>query len=165
MRTWNRAIVTELISLYKSYPCLWKVKSDEYKNKIYKEEAYNKLIDFCKRKGIEEANRDYVVKKIQSLKRSFRKELNKVTESQGRGTGMYKSSLWYFDQLLFTKDQDPQTDTMLNYDEDVKDEVLSNDDEIHRLEEEDEETNKVSGILFRGIFLAGTFFADQGRWG
>ncbi|KAJ8722591.1 hypothetical protein PYW07_003771 [Mythimna separata] len=147
MRTWNKAIVTELISIYQSHPCLWKVKSAEYKNKILKEAAYDELIAFCKKKGFIEANRDFVVKKIQSLRSSFRKEMKKVTNSQRSGSGkLYKSSLWYFKHLLFTKDQE-FADSMSNIEEDVEpeDESLSNDDETNGSHEE-EEQNKIDEV-------------------
>ncbi|KAJ8725750.1 hypothetical protein PYW08_003933 [Mythimna loreyi] len=145
MRTWNKAIVSELISIYQSHPCLWKVKSEEYKNKGLKEIAYDELVTFCKKKGFNEANRDFVVKKIQSLRSSFRKELKKVTSSQRGGSEkIYKPSLWYFDDLLFTKDQEPHTSNMSNVEEEVEseDEALSNDDETNSFQEE-EEQNKI----------------------
>ncbi|KAJ8722592.1 hypothetical protein PYW07_003772 [Mythimna separata] len=153
MRTWNKAIIAELISQYQAHPCLWKVKSAEYKNKILKDSAYDELIDFCKRKGFEEANRDFVVKKIQSLRCSFRKELRKLTDSQRSGSKkLYKPTLWYFDNLLFTKDQELHTSNdqelltsnMSNTEEDVnlEDEGLSNDDDTNSSHEE-EEQNKI----------------------
>lgn len=68
IRTWSKELIVELITLYKNFPCLWKIKSEDYKNKNLKDEAYKKIIDFCKEKGFSDANRDFVVKKIQSLR-------------------------------------------------------------------------------------------------
>ncbi|XP_047992816.1 uncharacterized protein LOC125231411 [Leguminivora glycinivorella] len=119
IRTWNKDLVLELLALYKSFPCLWKIKSEQYKNKNLKKEAYDKIVIFCKEKGFPDANRDFVVKKLQSLRGSFRKELRKVEDSHRNGTEeVYQSSLWYYDYLLFTKDQELPTDSIYNADED-----------------------------------------------
>ncbi|KAK9711262.1 Alcohol dehydrogenase transcription factor Myb/SANT-like [Popillia japonica] len=64
-----------------------------------------------------EANRDFVVKKIQSLRGSFRKEAKKVEESKRSGASaddVYVPSLWYYDLLLFTKDQEMPTSSISN---------------------------------------------------
>lgn len=125
IRTWSKELIIELLELYKSFPCLWKIKSEHYKNKNLKEEAYIKIIDFCKEKGFPDANRDFVVKKLQSLRGSFRKELKKVQNSHRSGKGtdeVYKSSLWYYDHLLFTKDQELPTDSISNIEDDPVDE-------------------------------------------
>lgn len=115
IRMWSRELITDLINLYKSFPCLWKIKSESYKNKNLKEHAYQTLVKFCQSRGFSNANRDFVVKKIQSLRGSFRKELKKLEASLcGCGSGaqkVYEPSLWYFDLLLFTKDQEHPTDS------------------------------------------------------
>ncbi|CAK1584502.1 unnamed protein product [Parnassius mnemosyne] len=120
IRLWSKDLITEFLAIYKSHACLWKIKSDEYKNRNLKESSYEKLVKFCKDNGMPQANRDFVVKKIQSLKGSFRKELNKVLDSQRSGKGtddIYKPNLWYYDLLLFTKDQETPTDSFTNIDE------------------------------------------------
>lgn len=85
IRTWNKKTKEELITLYKSFPCLWKISSEEYKIKNLKKDAYRKLVNFCKDRGFPEADRYFVVKKLQSLRASFRKELRKVEDSQRSG--------------------------------------------------------------------------------
>ncbi|XP_077285061.1 uncharacterized protein LOC143910449 [Arctopsyche grandis] len=130
LRTWSKELIVELLLMYQSFPCLWKIKSEEYKNKNLKEEAYKKIVDFVKERGFLNANRDFVVKKLQSLRGSFRKELKKVVDSQrsGRGTDdVYKSTLWYFDNLLFTKDQELPANSISNIDEELEDESRTND--------------------------------------
>lgn len=130
MRTWSKDFIEDLIALYKSFPCLWKIKSEEYKYKNLKEEAYRVIVEFCKDKGFPDANRDFVVKKLQSLRGSFRKELKKVADSQRDGKGkdeVYKSTLWYYDNLLFTKDQELPNSSTSNIDGDPDDESLTND--------------------------------------
>ena len=68
----------KFIEPYRSYPCLWKVKSDEYKNRNLKNRAYDKLIVFCKSAVCSDANKDFVINKIQRIRGSFRKEINKI---------------------------------------------------------------------------------------
>ncbi|KAG8230157.1 hypothetical protein J437_LFUL010408 [Ladona fulva] len=108
LRCWNKERVIGFLKVYKENPCLWKVKSKEYTNKNLKNEAYEKLIAYCK-PVFPEADKGFVIKKIQSLRGSFRKELKKVQESQRSGAGadeVYVPSLWYYDFLVFTKDQE-----------------------------------------------------------
>lgn len=127
IRSWSKEIVVDLLAMYHSFPCLWKIKSDDYKNKNLREDAYKKLVDFCKERGFTEANRDFVVKKIQSLRGSFRKELKKVNDSLRSGTGVddvYTSSLWYFNNLLFTKDQETPTRSFSNDVDEPEDKIV-----------------------------------------
>lgn len=102
-RYWTKEFLTDFISLYKSHPALWKVKSKEYANKQLKEEAYMELINKC-RTVYPQADRNFVFKKIQSVRGVFRKELRKIDRSKREGGEIYIPTLWYFDQLLFTKD-------------------------------------------------------------
>ncbi|CAG4961431.1 unnamed protein product [Colias eurytheme] len=85
---------------------------------------------------------------MQSLRGSFRKELKKVIDSQrsGRGTeDLYKSSLWYFDYMLFTKDQEVPTNSISNIDEDLKNEIISDENLHHDVLSPQEEENTVGG--------------------
>lgn len=68
----------------------------------------------CKYRQVDDtATRDSVVKRIASLRASFRKEFKKLENSKRSGAGtedIYKPTLWYFDNLMFLKDQDiPRT--------------------------------------------------------
>ncbi|XP_074040986.1 uncharacterized protein [Leptinotarsa decemlineata] len=126
IRLWSKDLTSEFLDIYKANSSFWKVKSDEYKNKNLKDISYNKLIKFCHNNGMPHANRDFVVKKIQSLKGSFRKELKKVMNSHRSGSGtddIYKPNLWYYDLLLFTKDQETPTDGYHNEDEQTEDSI------------------------------------------
>jgi hypothetical protein len=59
---WSNDNLEKFIELYRrSYPCLWKVKSDEYKNINLKNRAYNKLIEFYKSAVCSNANKDFVI--------------------------------------------------------------------------------------------------------
>ena len=136
VRLWPKDLIADFINLYKSFSCLWKVKSEEYKNRNLRDAAYRKIVEFCKLRGFPDANRDFVVKKIQSLRGSFRKELKKC-QSLGE---IYTSSLWYYDLLLFTKDQEFLTGNVYNVDDFEK--------EVDRsaVKYEDEEREKVARL-------------------
>ncbi|XP_045130420.1 LOW QUALITY PROTEIN: uncharacterized protein LOC123515665 [Portunus trituberculatus] len=100
----------EFIQVYRDFPALWKVKSDEYKNRSLKSECYVKLIDKI-REIDPNATRATVTKKINSLCSNYRRELKKVMNSVKSGAGsddVYKPSLWYFDELAFLRDQELQ---------------------------------------------------------
>lgn len=115
-RYWSKEVITNFMEIYKSYPCLWKIKSRDYTNRNLKNAAYDKLVEFSKTIN-PEANRDYVVKKIQSFRGSFRKEMKKMEESKRSGAGseeIYTPTLWYFDLLLFTIDQELPTPSISN---------------------------------------------------
>lgn len=75
LRLWSREVISGFIELYKSHLCLWNVKCEGYKNKYTKSLAYKDLVQFCKKRGFPEANRDFVSRKLQSLRGSFRKEV------------------------------------------------------------------------------------------
>jgi hypothetical protein len=115
-RCWNKEFLTEFINEYRLHPCLWKIKSKDYSNKYLKNEAYEKLVAFCKA-IFPEADRAFVTKKIQSLRGSFRKELKKVMDSTRSGSSaddVYLPNLWYYDLLLFTKDQEMPSSSLTN---------------------------------------------------
>lgn len=42
--TMERRLISELIEVYKSYTCLWRIKDPDYKNKEMKNEAYESLL-------------------------------------------------------------------------------------------------------------------------
>lgn len=52
-RKTEREILTEFIDLYRSYPCLWKVKSKEYSDEFEKDKAYKVLVDYMKQWNLE----------------------------------------------------------------------------------------------------------------
>lgn len=115
-RYWSKEVMTNFIEIYKCHPCLWKIKSREYTNRNLKNAAYDKLVEFCKNFN-PDANRDYVVKKIQNFRGSFRKEMKKMEDSKRSGAGadeIYAPTLWYFDLLLFTIDQELPTPSISN---------------------------------------------------
>ncbi|GBP14397.1 hypothetical protein EVAR_92386_1 [Eumeta japonica] len=85
-----------------------------------------------------EANKEFVVKKIQSLRGSFRKELKKALISKCSGIEadeIYVPSLWCYNLLFFTEGQELATDSLSNM-----------VDSVILIEEENMEENEKSGL-------------------
>ncbi|CAL4083639.1 unnamed protein product [Meganyctiphanes norvegica] len=90
----------DFIDMYRSFPSLWNVGSNEYNNRNLKNENYAMLIE--KLQEIDpEACRQTVTRKINSLRSNYRRELRKMINS-----GDYRPMLWYFDKLTFLYDQE-----------------------------------------------------------
>lgn len=115
------------------------MESEDYKNRNRKNRAYDELMEFCQTSVCSNANKDFVVKKIQGIRDSFRKELKKkINETKRSGSSeeeVYKPNLLYFDLLLFTRDQEEPTESIDNIDEEI------NENEIVK------EKNEESGDL------------------
>ncbi|KAI4459756.1 hypothetical protein MML48_6g00005452 [Holotrichia oblita] len=138
-RNWSKEVVTHFIEMYKSFPCLWKIKSRDYTNRNLKNAAYDKLVEFCKTIN-PEANRDFVVKKIQSFRGSFRKEIKRVEDSKRSGAGsdeIHSPTLWYFDLLLFTIDQELPAPSISIEVEELENSIEEGTQESEILEDED----------------------------
>ena len=108
MASWSKDSVLKFIELYKSYECLWRIKSKEYSNTILKDKAYVEMVHFVKEID-SSANRETVTKKINALRTNFRKELKKVESSKTSGAGeegIYVPKLWYYHELVFLRDQE-----------------------------------------------------------
>lgn len=108
LRQCSREFLSEFIELYKTFPCLWQVKSKDYMDRDKKNQAYEIIIE--KFKEIDPAaTRETVTKKINSLRTVYRKELAKVKKSYRSGAGdeeIYKPTLWYYHLLDFLDDQE-----------------------------------------------------------
>ncbi|MCL4130342.1 UNVERIFIED_CONTAM: hypothetical protein GTU68_064100 [Idotea baltica] len=108
----ERQFWTEFIEIYKENPCLWKIKSKEYSDRVKKNAAYDLLVEKLKEKDAN-ATRELVTKKINNMRSSFRKECKKVSSSMKSGAGsddVYIPNLWYYDLLVFLKNQEiPRT--------------------------------------------------------
>ena len=81
MTLWSKDSVVDYIEYYRSFECLWKIKSKDYSINIKREHAYEELIQFSRRFH-ENANKDFVIKKISYLRTTFRKELKKLEMSK-----------------------------------------------------------------------------------
>ncbi|XP_066951270.1 uncharacterized protein [Macrobrachium rosenbergii] len=111
----------EFIELYRQHPCLWKMKSKDYSDKGKRNKAYNVLAEKLRERDAT-ATRVTVAKKINNLRSCFRKEIKKVEASVRSGASaddLYAPALWYYDLLLFLKDQEtPGSSTSSINDED-----------------------------------------------
>lgn len=98
-----RAILEKIINIYRSEPCLWQIKNKDYHDRGKKNAAYKKLIVEY-RKLEPNANREVIVRKLNSLRTNYRKERRKVEESTQSGAGtsdVYKPTLWYYELFKF----------------------------------------------------------------
>lgn len=98
----------QFIQMYRDLPCLWKVHSKDYSDRIKRNEAYTKLAELCT-VVYAKADISYVSKKIANLRTIFKKELNKINDSKRSGAGadqVYVPRLWYFESLRFLADQE-----------------------------------------------------------
>ena len=93
---------------YRLLPELWDTENRHYSDRVKKAAAYDTLIE--KLKVLEpDASQESVVKKINNLRSTFRKEVKKMNDSTHSGTSadddLYFPSLWYY-ELLFLVDQE-----------------------------------------------------------
>ncbi|KAL4702735.1 hypothetical protein ACJJTC_001480 [Scirpophaga incertulas] len=104
----RNAILEEFILIYKSEPCIWRVKDKAYHDRNKRAAAYEKLL--TKLRELEtNATKEDVVKKINALRSNVRREKRKIDESTKSGASadeIYKPSLWYYDMFEFLGDQD-----------------------------------------------------------
>ncbi|KAG8443374.1 hypothetical protein GDO86_011970 [Hymenochirus boettgeri] len=133
----------EFIRVYRSLPCLWKVKSADYFNKQKKYQAYEILLELC-RSVFPIANIEFVKHKIANLRTVFKKELKKVELSRKSGAtpeNIYVPRLWYFELLKFTIDQEIPKRSNSN---------IMETQEGHSWDEREEET-RVSDVSFETV--------------
>ncbi|KAM4045130.1 coiled-coil domain-containing protein 82 isoform 1-T1 [Anomaloglossus baeobatrachus] len=123
----NENFIREFIEKYETLPCLWRIKSADYSNKIIKQKAHKELVDLVKKHcPSERVDVNVVKKKIQGLTTVFKEELKKVEDSQRIGAGtadIYVPRLWYYNLLLFTRDQElprPSTSMLALQEEDLE---------------------------------------------
>lgn len=131
----RREFWREFIECYRGLPELWKVKSDEYKDRIKKDAAYNILVE--KMKEIDSsADRASVRAKVNSLRTAYRRELKKMkaTKKSGGGTDdVYLPTLWYFEEIDFLRDQETQIKGTSTMDETETIEVTDETDDTVRI--------------------------------
>lgn len=125
IRNWTKEFLTEFINIYREEPCLWKIKDRKvYTNRNLKTIAYDRLTDFSKT-VYPEANRAWIVSRIQSLRGSFRKEFNKCYETKNKSGSsadtVHIPSLWYYNQLIFTKEQEMPEESSSNISDEEND--------------------------------------------
>lgn len=98
----------EFFNVYRQLPELWKVKSDAYRNRMKRRRGYAILLK--KYKEYEpDATEDLLKKKINNIRVSYRRELNKILKSYETANSsdeVYKPTLWYFNELDFLRAQE-----------------------------------------------------------
>ncbi|KAG8254997.1 hypothetical protein J6590_103144 [Homalodisca vitripennis] len=112
--------LTTFIEEYRNLPCLWKVRSAEYSNKFKRDTAWEHLLQITKEK-IPNADTNFVKRKVDDLRAAFRKEMRKVrdrTRSGASADDTYTPTLWYFELMKFTAEQEQPRKTKSNLDED-----------------------------------------------
>ena len=48
-RTYSHDLLTEFIEVFRNNPCLWKIRSKDYKDKNMKLQAYNNLLEIIRK--------------------------------------------------------------------------------------------------------------------
>ena len=115
--------LTKFLEEYREMPVLWQVRSADYSNRTKRDVAWDSLVQLTREK-IPEADLCFVEKKVDSIRASVRKELRRVRDSKRSGLSAddaYKPTLWYFDLLLFTADQDIPRKSKNNLEEETED--------------------------------------------
>ncbi|GFS03056.1 hypothetical protein ElyMa_006460500 [Elysia marginata] len=104
----EKMFLLELLKLYKTMPVLWKVKSEDYHNRVKKADAYETLLKKYQ-EHFTTGTLDDLKKKINSLRTNFRNELRKMEKSAKSGAGsedLYESQAWFVKAMMFLKDQE-----------------------------------------------------------
>ena len=110
---WTKELTLQLIEKYRELRCLWEVKSDIYKNRSVKSDAYNTLFQHMKALH-DNCTLDIVKKKINTLRSQYRKEKKLLISSKKSGAGtdeIYATKLWCFSQLEFLTDGEIQRES------------------------------------------------------
>ncbi|KAF5273663.1 hypothetical protein FQA39_LY07353 [Lamprigera yunnana] len=101
--SWTREPVIIIIDGYRKHPCLYVVKSQNYKNKHARTQALEEIL-----KDVRTVKPEVSIlenkNKFNALKTNFMTEHRKMQKSQRSGAGdedIYVPSLWYFENLLF----------------------------------------------------------------
>ncbi|KAG5895827.1 hypothetical protein JTB14_028531 [Gonioctena quinquepunctata] len=122
----SREWLEAFIAMYRNETCLWKIKCKDYHNRDLKRSAYNKLISNL-REIDPQADKEAVVKKINNIKSTYKKEQKKVAGSKsGAGTSeIYSPKLWYYPLLAFLNEQEEPRSSRSNIiDDNIPEEEL-----------------------------------------
>lgn len=103
----DRDFTTLLIAAYRDYPELWRVKSKDYFNKNKKAIAMQKIVD-----ALKQCKPDFTVeqlkKRINALRTNFNKDYKHIESMKRSGVaaeGIPEPNAWYYNDLMFIKDQ------------------------------------------------------------
>ncbi|KAF5304777.1 hypothetical protein FQA39_LY09554 [Lamprigera yunnana] len=108
----ERKFILECIEVYHSLPALWNIKSKDYSNRIKKNKQYTNLLRKY-REYYPDADKAQLVKKFNSLRTNFRKELERIKDSEKSGAGtddIIEPTLWYFEEMnVLVGQEEPST--------------------------------------------------------
>ncbi|XP_046829154.1 uncharacterized protein LOC124428752 isoform X1 [Vespa crabro] len=127
---YTHEFLAEFIQLYRAQPCLWQIRCKGYKDRLLRGRAYDVLVQKL-REVNEYADKDTVIRKINTLRTAFRREYNKVKSSQIASDdpqNQYKSSLWYYDLLKFVAEQNNDEMTSMTATTGGKSEISSKEE-------------------------------------
>ncbi|KAK5648030.1 hypothetical protein RI129_002922 [Pyrocoelia pectoralis] len=128
--SWNREEVLLVIEQYQKWPCLYAVRSKEYKNKHARVKALEEVFQAVKlvKPSISQTE---IKTKFANLKTTFMQEYRKYRESFKSVAGtedVYTPTLWYFQQMMYVADHNqirPAVDSIETNNEDG-----ASDDEV-----------------------------------
>ena len=107
----EKVFILEFIDVYRGLPALWDVQCKDYTNRAQKRTQYGVLIEKY-RERYPDAEKEDVVKKVNSLRTNFRKELRRIRDAHNSGAEEVQSTLYYFDKLRFLIAQEPPSASM-----------------------------------------------------
>ncbi|KAH8280801.1 hypothetical protein KR054_004549, partial [Drosophila jambulina] len=123
----SKQFLTEFIYCLKNEPALWQAKSEAYKNKNMRNKGWEMLLR--KLQEVEpEATIDTVKIKVNSLRATYRRELQKIKRSEKSGAGaddIYQPSIWYFKELNFLCEQETPVEGINTFDDGAEIEIVS----------------------------------------
>uniref|UniRef100_A0A182N3X9 MADF domain-containing protein n=1 Tax=Anopheles dirus TaxID=7168 RepID=A0A182N3X9_9DIPT len=135
LRLFSRGFTKELIELYKSFPCLWDAKAQDYQDRTKRNKAYDALV--AKYREVDRApTKDKVKKKLYALRSCYLRELGKLKKSIRTSTTVeevYKPTLWYFYLFDFLTDHETMkepTSTTDEYLDGAKEEEVEYEEEV-----------------------------------
>lgn len=123
----EKEFIAEFIEVYRGLPALWDVKCKDYTNRAKKGKQYDVLIEKYREK-YPDAEKQEVVKKVNSLRTNFRKELKRIRDADRSGAGAedVEPTLWYFDEMKFLVTQETLTASISTMD--ISQDVHDNED-------------------------------------
>lgn len=128
---YTQDFITEFIQLYRELPCLWLRTEKSYKNKVERNKAYDVLVQKLRQVN-KNANRDMVIRKINSLRTAFRREYTKAQKSHNKKLqNRYKPNWYYYNHLTFIMDQNQNETLSPTYD----DSMLDIEDDVGKIEQ------------------------------
>ena len=103
---WSKEQTKLIIDMYRQKPCLWNIKSYDYKDRTKRAVALTTITREMQKKHASVTIAD-VKKKLETLRNQHRREMRQIENSRKSGAGtddVYSPKLWCFDDLSFLID-------------------------------------------------------------